>query len=92
MKTQQEQMELIQALAEICKELGWIVGVPTTPDSTTAVPGLIIGTEEFVYQVVANYYGPDVNDHVEAYTTAEADATIEETVLPDPNKKKTTLH
>lgn len=47
-----EQQELIQALAEIVEELGWVIGIPQEEGSTNTVQGLIIGTEEFVMSVV----------------------------------------
>lgn len=48
----ERQQQLIQALAEIVDELGWVIGIPLEEGSNEKVHGLIIGTEEFVNDVV----------------------------------------
>lgn len=80
-----KQTELIQKLAEIVNELEWVIGLPTGDDM---VPGLIIGTEEFVRNVVETYYGPN-------YSTFVEDPTGENNLIENPNdlkKKNTTYH
>jgi hypothetical protein len=52
---QKKQFELIEQLAEICEELGWVVGLPAEEGHDQTVPGLIIGREKFVLEVVAAY-------------------------------------
>lgn len=49
---EKEQQELIEQLAQIVEELGWIIGIPKEEEGDNKVQGLIIGTEEFVYGVV----------------------------------------
>lgn len=49
---EKEQQELIEQLAQIVEELGWIIGIPKEEGDDNKVHGLIIGTEEFVYGVV----------------------------------------
>lgn len=48
----ERQQELIQALAEIVEELGWIIGIPIVESEEDNVSGLIVGTEQFVMDVV----------------------------------------
>jgi hypothetical protein len=48
----EKQQKLIQELAEIVEELGWIIGIPTNGETDEKVNGLIIGTEDFVMDVV----------------------------------------
>jgi hypothetical protein len=43
----QKKVRLVQEIARICDELGWIIGIPT---GEGAVHGLIIGTEDFIRQ------------------------------------------
>jgi hypothetical protein len=45
--------KLIQELADIVNELGWVIAIP--PDQIT--PGLIIGEENYVKDVANAYYG-----------------------------------
>lgn len=85
MDDKRRQHELIQQLSELVNELGWIIALPAGDDM---VPGLIIGQEEFVKDVVETYYGPN-------FTTFEEDPTGEGELIEtpiDPNKKPTTLH
>lgn len=48
-----KRMQLIQSLAEIVDELGWVIAIP--PDQIT--PGLIVGEEKYVKAVSSAYYG-----------------------------------
>lgn len=49
---EKEQQQLIEQLAQIVEELGWIIGIPKEEGDDNKVHGLIIGTEEFVYGIV----------------------------------------
>ena len=73
-------MELIQELSELVAQLGWVIGMP---DGDEQVPGLIIGKQDFVEEVVTAYYGPGF----EVYTKDEQG----EIVTTEP-KKKDTVH
>lgn len=80
---QQRQKLLISKLSEIVNELGWVIGLPAGEEM---VPGLIIGTEQFVVDVVETYYGPN-------FTTFEEDPSGEaQLVEKTPKKKGTTFH
>lgn len=68
---EERQLELIQQLTEICDELGWIVGVPGEEGSDSTVPGLIIGKEEFVYEIVEAFSGPTEYEIFEQDETGE---------------------
>lgn len=78
---EKKQMELIMELSSICEELGWVVAIPSQEEK---VPGLIIGTEEFVQEVVEIYYGDDV----EIYKKEMNSEGMEEVV--STKKKKVT--
>jgi hypothetical protein len=49
----EKQKELIEDLAAIVEELGWIIAIPQVEGDETSVNGLIIGTEEFLSNVLA---------------------------------------
>lgn len=63
-----KQQSLIEQLTMICEELGWVVGLPSTEDDNEKVPGLVVGEESFVIQVVSSYsddyevYSKDMNN------------------------------
>lgn len=90
---QKRQQELITQLAEICEELEWVVGLPKEEGDDTMVPGLIIGKEEFVMQVVAAY-----TDDYEVYAKDSATDGMHEVPpkqeeIPSATpKKKPTFH
>ncbi len=44
----ERQHEILSIIAELADELGWLVAFPSESEE---VPGLIIGTEEFVMNV-----------------------------------------
>ncbi len=48
----ERQKVLIEALAEIVEELGWVIGIPIVESDEDQVHGLIIGTEQFVVTAV----------------------------------------
>lgn len=89
---QKRQQELITQLAEICEELEWVVGLPKEDDDKM-VPGLIIGEEAFVMQVVAAY-----TDDYEVYAKDSATDGMHEVPpkqeeIPSATpKKKPTFH
>jgi hypothetical protein len=72
--------EVISELAALVDELGWVIGLP---DDDEQVQGLIIGTREYVEDVVEVYYGPGF-----AVFEKDEQGEIKET----PPSKKTTLH
>lgn len=43
--TSSRQAEIFAIMGELAEELGWVIGVPIEDET---VPGLIMGTEEFV--------------------------------------------
>ncbi len=89
--TKAKQQELIDQLAAICEELEWVVGIPTEEGDESTAHGLIIGTEQFVYSVVALF--PDANN-VDVYSKNMNDEEMHQ-VQGDTfenTKKKTTYH
>lgn len=56
MSNKKRQQQLIEQLADICSELEWVVALPVDAEK---VPGIIMGNEEFVNEVVRAYYGED---------------------------------
>lgn len=79
-----KKQQMIDALQSICEEMGWVIGIPAEEGSEEQVPGLLIGTEEFVYSIVAAMRG-----EYEAFSKNMADDGMKE--LPVP-KKKVTFH
>lgn len=47
------QQELVEIIAEAAEELGWIIAIPQEGDGEELVQGLILGTEEFITNLVA---------------------------------------
>lgn len=84
MPNQKKQQEIIDQLQSICEELNWVIGIPAEEGSEDKVNGLFIGTEEFVYSVVAAIRG----DH-EIFSKQIGEENMKE--LPPP-KKKVTFH
>lgn len=41
----QRKAEIFAIIGELAEELGWVIGIPTEGET---VPGLVIGSEEFV--------------------------------------------
>lgn len=82
-----KQKELIEKLSEIVAELEWVIGLPVGSDS---VPGLIIGTEEFVRDVVETYYGPNYDVFTEDPTGTNTLTEVNEDETK--TKKKPTFH
>lgn len=83
---QRKQIELIEQLASICEELGWVIALPNQEEK---VPGLIMGNEEFVAEVIQAYYGEDV----EVFKKSQGAEGMEP--MDDfggPGKKKQTVH
>lgn len=81
--------ELVDELIDICEQLGWVVGIPSTNEGTEYdTEGLIVGEEQFVLSVAAacgpnsDIYSKDDSGNVEV-TEAEFSA---------PKAKKETLH
>lgn len=74
----EKQQKLIQELAEIVEELGWIIGIPTNGETDEKVHGLIIGTDEFVMDVV-NSTGIEV-EAIEMVDEADAVKTSKKLV------------
>lgn len=55
MSNKKTQIELMNELAELVEQLGWVIGIP---DGDEKVPGLVIGELSYVEEVVEAYYGP----------------------------------
>lgn len=51
--TKQRQYELVEMISECAEELGWIIALPQEGDNDELVSGLIMGTEEFITNIVA---------------------------------------
>ena len=72
-----KKFKLIEQLAEIANELGWVIAIP--PDQIT--PGLIIGQEDYVVDVANAYYGKQfevINPHEQELQTHEVELTQEQ--------------
>lgn len=76
-----DQLDLIARLAEICQQLDWVIGLP---DDEETLPGLIIGQEAFVSDVIRLYYGKSY----EIYTQPLEDSSLKEIEPSDLSKKK----
>lgn len=78
-----KQVELIRQLADIIAELEWVIAVPADEEICS---GLIVGTPEYVAEVVEAYYGEvqQVDADIFAPNTETGD------VIPDvdPSKDK----
>ncbi len=57
MTEKDKQLQLVQQLAEIVEELGWVVAIPL---GDAICDGIIMGTEEYVLNVVKSYYKDDI--------------------------------
>ena len=51
--TKQRQYELVEIISEAAEELGWIIAIPQEGDNDELVQGLLLGTEEFITNIVA---------------------------------------
>lgn len=80
MSNKKTQVELMNELAELVEQLGWVIGMP---DGDEQVPGLIIGELSFVEDVVEVYYGP-------GFSVFEKDEQGE--LVEKPPTKKMTVH
>lgn len=80
MKKNKNEKELLMELSEIIEQLGWVMGVP---DGEDTVQGIIVGTREYVEEVVEAYYGPN-------FAVYEKDEQGE--IVETPPSKKNTLH
>lgn len=54
MADQKKQQELIELLSTACEELGWVIGICSDNPEEPA-DGLIIGPEDFVYEVLSRF-------------------------------------
>lgn len=84
---EKRQYELIEKLTEIVNELGWVIGIPTAD----VVPGLIIGTEDFVREIIQDHYGLDENEYVSLTEDPTGESSMVEIPI-DPTKKPKTYH
>lgn len=87
MVDEKRQSELIQQLAEIVAELEWVIALPTSD----TVPGLIVGNEEFVADVIKVYYGLDEGEYATFTEDPTGETALVETPI-DQNKKPKTYH
>lgn len=74
------QIDIITELMELCKEIGWVVGLP---EQDEMVPGLVIGDQKFVEDVTEAYNGP-------AFSIFTSDG--EGNVIEEEPIKKSTIH
>ena len=75
MSDSHKRYKLIEELAEIVNELGWVIAIP--PDQIT--PGLIIGDENYVKDVANAYYG----QQFEVISPSEAELMTQEVELTE---------
>ena len=75
MSESSKRYKLIEQLAEIVNELGWVIAIP--PDQIT--PGLIIGDENYVKAVADAYYG----SQFEVISPSEAELMTQEVELTE---------
>lgn len=47
------QHELIEIISEAAEELGWIIAIPQEGDNDDLVQGLLMGTEDFITNIIA---------------------------------------
>lgn len=78
--SKRSQLEIITELAELCKELGWVIALP---EQEEMVPGLIIGNQDFVEEVTETLYGP-------GFSIFSSDE--EGNITEGPPNKKSTIH
>ena len=82
---------LIQELAAVAEEAGWVIAIPPD-DGSGQVPGLFIGMDAWVTDIAKILYPNHMSD-VEAYSYEGNEVQVdEEIILPNPNNKKSTLH
>lgn len=78
-----KKLQLIQDLAAIAYELGWVMSLPTGDDP---VPGLIIGELDFTLETSTIIYG---EEGYEVFTQTDEDEGLIEL---HTSTKKTTWH
>lgn len=81
---EKKQKELIEDLAEIVNELGWVIGLPS---GEGMVPGLVVGTEEFVRDVVEVYYGANYDIFTEDPTGQTQLTEVEDNINEETNEE-----
>lgn len=86
--TKQKKVELILQIADICEQLDWVIGIATNEDSGK-VPGLLIGTHDFVLDIMGHYSPEDYEIYSQSKTTSEI---IEHNSPELKNKKKNIIH
>jgi hypothetical protein len=51
--------ELFETLLDTVGKLGWNMAIPTTKDEEEVVPGLVIGTQDYIDKVLRGEYNQD---------------------------------
>ena len=59
MENQTESEKLFESLLEIVSKLGWVVAFPKSDDPEAEVPGMVIGTEQYVTDVLNGKYSDE---------------------------------
>lgn len=88
MVDRKRQHELIEELSRICNELDWVIGLPNEDEE---VPGLIIGTEQFVTVVIESYYGIENSEYISFSEDPTGETSLMESEV-DFTKKPKTYH
>lgn len=48
----QREEDLVKAIVDICEQLNWSIAIPTNEDGSDDIHGLIIGTQEYIDDIV----------------------------------------
>lgn len=79
-----KQVQLIRQLADIIQELDWVIAVPADDE---ICQGLIVGTPEYVSEVVQSYYGEITEIEMDVFTPATETGDLLPEVDPSKDKK-----
>ena len=47
-----KEKQLVDAIANLCQELGWSIAVPFADDDEDKIDGLLIGTEDYINEIL----------------------------------------
>lgn len=75
----EEKLELVTKLISIVEELGWDIAIPADEDNASAVSGLIMGTTEYLHEILP---------HLEGRVFQSTEELLAEEGLPTNGKKR----
>lgn len=78
-----KEKQLMDAIANICEELGWSIAIPYTSDGEDQVQGLLIGTADYIESILTQLDEYDAVDF-------ESEDELENIVLKKDDKE--TIH